>query len=77
MGFARVLKDGNGDPSGYRKYDGEVAYMPKQQSNENIFNLVKNIDIDTMEIVNHDFIKDCKHVYRRGKLLQDLFYTPG
>ena len=52
MGFARVLKDGNGDPSGYRECDGEVAYMPKQQSYENIFHLVQNIDIDTMEIVN-------------------------
>ena len=72
MGFARVLKDGNGDPSGYRECDGEVAYMPKQQSYENIFHLVQNIDIDTMEIVNHDFIKDCKHVYRRGKLLQGI-----
>ena len=74
MGFARVLKDGNGDPSGYRECDGEVAYMPKQQSYENIFHLVQNIDIDTMEIVNHDFILRfwTPEVFRKAKPFQPV-----
>ena len=71
MGYARILKDKNGKPSGYRECDGEVAYMPKQQSYENIFRLVK-IDLDTMEILNHDFIKDKERVYRKGVLLCDI-----
>ena len=28
MGFARILKDCAGKPSGYRECDGEVAYLP-------------------------------------------------
>ena len=48
MGFARVLKDNAGKLSGYRECDGEVAYMPKQESHENIFRKVK-IDVDTTE----------------------------
>lgn len=67
MGYARILKDNNGKPSGYRECDGEVAFMPEQQSYENIFHRVK-IDIDTMEILNHDFIKDKQRVYRKGIL---------
>ena len=69
MGYARILKDSSGKPSGYRECDGEVAFMPEQQSYENIFRRVK-IDIDTMEILNHDFIKDKQRVYRKGMLLR-------
>ena len=71
MGYARILKDNNGKPSGYRECDGEVAFMPLQQSYENIFHRVK-IDLDTMEILNHDFIKDKYRVYRRGVLLRGI-----
>ena len=71
MGYARILKDNNGKPSGYRECDGEVAFMPEQQSYENIFRRVK-IDIDTMEILNHDFIKDKQRVYRKGMLLSGI-----
>lgn len=71
MGFARILKDNAGKPSGYRECDGEVAYMPEQQSYENIFRKVK-IDIDTMEVLNHDFIKDRQRVYRKGVLLRGI-----
>ncbi len=71
MGFARVLKDNAGKPSGYRECDGEVAYMPEQQSYENIFRQVK-IDIKTMEVLNHDFIKDRHRVYRKGVLLRGV-----
>ena len=71
MGYARILKDNNGKPSGYRECDGEVAFMPEQQSYENIFRRVK-IDIDTMEILNHDFIKDKERVYRKGILLRGI-----
>ncbi len=74
MGYARILKDSSGKPSGYRECDGEVAFMPEQQSYENIFRRVK-IDIDTMEILNHDFIKDKQRVYRKGMLLSGI--TPG
>lgn len=45
--------------------------MPEQQSYENIFRRVK-IDIDTMEILNHDFIKDKQRVYRKGMLLSGI-----
>lgn len=71
MGYARILKDISGKPSGYRECDGEVAFMPEQQSYENIFRRVK-IDIDTMEILNHDFIKDKQRVYRKGMLLSGI-----
>ncbi|MDE7204372.1 MAG: DKNYY domain-containing protein [Lachnospiraceae bacterium] len=71
MGYARILKDKNGRPSGYRECDGEVAFMPQQQSYENIFRRVK-IDLDTMEILNHDFIKDKERVYRKGLLLRGI-----
>ena len=71
MGYARILKDNNGKPSGYRECDGEVAFMPEQQSYENIFRRVK-IDIETMEILNHDFIKDKQRVYRKGVLLRGI-----
>lgn len=71
MGYARILKDNEGKPSGYRECDGEVAFMPKQQSYENIFRRVK-IDVDTMEVLNHDFIKDKQRVYRRGVLLRGI-----
>lgn len=62
MGYARILKDNDGKPSGYRECDGEVAYMPVQQSYENIFRTVK-IDVDTLEVLNHYFIKDARRVY--------------
>lgn len=42
-----------------------------QQSYENIFRRVK-IDLDTMEILNHDFIKDKHRVYRKGMLLRGI-----
>lgn len=71
MGYARILKDNTGKPSGYRECDGEVAFMPEQQSYENIFRRVK-IDIETMEILNHDFIKDKQRVYRKGMLLSGI-----
>lgn len=62
MGYARILKDNDGKPSGYRECDGEVAFMPKQQSYENTFRRIK-IDVETMEVLNHDFIKDSEFVY--------------
>lgn len=71
MGYARILKDSNGKMSGYRECDGEVAFMPEHQSYENIFRRVK-IDIETMEILNHDFIKDNQRVYRCGMLLRGI-----
>lgn len=71
MGYARILKDSNGEISGYRECDGEIAFMPEQQSYENIFRKVK-IDIKTMEVLNHDFIKDKQHVYRCGVLLRGI-----
>ncbi len=71
VGFARILKDNAGRPSGYRECDGEVAYMPEQQSYEDIFRRVK-IDIETMEVLDHDFIKDRQRVYRKGVLLRSV-----
>ncbi len=71
MGYARILKDLNGKSSGYRECDGEVAFMPEQQSYENIFRRVK-IDIETMEVLNHDFTKDKQRVYRCGMLLRGI-----
>ncbi len=71
MGFARILKDGTGKPSGYRECDGEVAYLPQQQSYEHIFRKVK-VDLDTVEVLNHDFLKDRQRVYRRGVLLRGI-----
>ncbi len=41
MGFARVLKDRAGKPSGYRECDGEAASLPEQQSYQDIFRKVK------------------------------------
>ena len=71
MGYARILKDNDGKQSGYRECDGEVAFMPKQQSYENTFRRIK-IDVETMEVLNHDFIKDKQRVYRRGVLLRGI-----
>lgn len=71
MGFARILKDQSGKPSGYRECDGEVAWLPEQESHQNLFRQVK-IDLETMEVVNHDFIKDAKRVYRQGVLLRGI-----
>lgn len=71
MGFASILKDGTGKPSGYRMCDGEIAYMPQQQSYEKIFRKV-NIDPKTMEVLSRDFIKDHRRVYRRGVLLRGI-----
>jgi len=71
MGFASILRDGAGRPSGYRVCDGEVAYMPQQQSYERIFRKV-SIDLDTMEVLNHDFLKDHRRVYRKGVLLRGI-----
>lgn len=71
MGYARILKDQSGRESGYRECDGEVAYMPKQQSYENIFRRVK-INPDEMEILNYNFIKDKQRVYRKGILLRGI-----
>ncbi len=71
MGYARVLKDCSGKMSGYRECDGEVAFMPEQQSYENIFRRIK-IDLETMEVLNHDFIKDKQRVYRCGMLLRGI-----
>lgn len=71
IGIARILKGLDGKPSGYRECDGEVAYMPERQSYEQIFRKVK-IDIDTMVVLNHDFIKDKERVYRMGILLRGI-----
>lgn len=71
MGYARTLKDRDGKPSGYRECDGEVAFLPVQESYEHIFRRVK-IDLDTMEVLNHDFIKDKRCVYRKGILLRGI-----
>ena len=71
MGFARILKGLDGKPSGYRECDGEVAYMPERQSYEQIFRKVK-IDLATMVVLNHDFIKDKERVYRMGILLRGI-----
>ena len=56
MGYARILKDSTGQPSGYRECDREVCWMPERQSYDRVFRRVK-IDVDTMEVLNHDFIK--------------------
>lgn len=72
MGYARILKDSKGRPSGYRECDGVVAFMPEQQSYQNIFRCVKKIDLNTMEILNYDFIKDKQCIYRRGILLSGI-----
>lgn len=71
MGYARILKDGSGRPSGYRECDGEVCWMPQRQSYEREFRVVK-IDVNTMEVLDHDFIKDRERVYRRGMLLRGV-----
>lgn len=71
MGFAYILKDRQGKPSGYRACDGEVVYYPKQQSYENIFRKI-TIDLETMVVLNHDFIKDKQRVYRKGVLLRGI-----
>jgi len=71
MGFARILKDGGGKPSGYRECDGEVCWMPQRQSYDREFRQVK-IDVDTMVVLNHDFIKDDRRVYREGVLLRGV-----
>lgn len=47
MGYARILKDNNGKPSGYRECDGEVAFMPEQQSLWQIYSLIQaNHELD-------------------------------
>lgn len=71
MEFARILKDRDGKPSGYRVCGGETAWLPEQQSYEGCFRRVK-IDLDTMEVLNHDFIKDRQRVYRQGVLLRGI-----
>lgn len=71
MGFAHILKGLDGKLSGYRECDGEVAYMPKQESYEQIFRKVKS-DLATMIVLNHDFIKDKNRVYRMGILLRGI-----
>lgn len=71
MGYARILKDNSGRLSGYRECDGEVAFMPRQESYENIFRRVR-IHLDSMEVLNHDFIKDRERVYRQGILLKGI-----
>ncbi len=71
MGYARILKDQSGRPSGYRECDGEVCWMPQRQSYEREYRLVK-IEPATMEVLNHDFIKDGERVYRQGKLLRGV-----
>ncbi len=74
MGYAQILKDESGKPSGYRECDGEVCWMPQRQSYDQEFRAVK-IDVATMEVLNHDFIKDASRVYRRGLLLRGV--RPG
>lgn len=69
MGYARIWKDRNGKPSGYRECDGEVAFMPKQQSYENIFRRVK-IDTDTFCVLSNKYAKDDKHVYYECAVLK-------
>lgn len=72
MGYARILKDGAGAPTGYRECDGEVCWMPEgQQSYERVFRRVK-IDVSTMEVLSRDFIKDRERVYRQGLLLRGI-----
>lgn len=45
--------------------------MPERQSYDRVFRRVK-IDVDTMEVLNHDFIKDRERVYRIGLLLRGI-----
>lgn len=71
MGYARILKDEAGAPSGYRECDGEVCWMPQRQSYEREFRTVK-IDVSAIVVLNHDFIKDASRVYRRGLLLKGV-----
>ena len=71
MSYARILKDEAGKPSGYRECDGEVCWMPQRQSYEREFRTVK-LDVATLEVLNHDFIKDASRVYRRGVLLKGV-----
>jgi hypothetical protein len=69
--YARILKDQSGAPSGYRECGGQVAWMPRQESYQNIFRQVK-LDLKTMVVLNHDFIKDSQRVYRTGTLLRGI-----
>ena len=66
MGYARILKDNDGKQSGYRECDGEVAFMPKQQSYENTFRRIK-IDVETDDGVGMygpaGYGRDSKFVY--------------
>lgn len=71
MGYAQILKDNMGKPSGYRECDGKVVYLPEQESYQNIFKKT-NIDPYKMEVLNHDFIKDDQRVYRKGVLLRGI-----
>ena len=71
MEYARILKDQSGAPSGYRECGGQVAWMPRQESYQNIFRQVK-LDLKTMVVLNHDFIKDSQRVYRTGTLLRGI-----
>ncbi len=68
MGYAQILKDSIGRPSGYRECDGEVCWMPQRQSYDREFRQIK-LDTGTMTVLDHDFIKDAARVYRRGRLL--------
>lgn len=74
MGYAQIIKDAAGKPTGYRECDGEVCWMPQRQSYDREFRTVK-LDVGTMAALNHDFIKDASRVYRQGRLLKGV--TPG
>lgn len=71
--YAYFLKDGYGRTTFYRRYKDEVAYMPPKRcpSDNDIFRRTK-IDVNTMEVLDHIFIKDSQRVYRMGFLLKGI-----
>ncbi len=71
MGFARILKDESGRPSGYRGCDGEVCWLPRQESYEHKFRRIK-VELGTVRVLNHDFLCDRTRVYRQGILLKGI-----
>ncbi len=69
MEFARILKDKTGRVSGYRECDGEIAYMPEQQSYENITETRHAIRLRACKnpaafvILSDGYTKDDERVY--------------
>ena len=71
--YAYFLKDVYGINSYYRRYRDEVAYMPPKRcpSDNDVFRRTK-IDVNSMEVLDSEFIKDNDKVYRMGYLLKGI-----